>query len=93
MNLAEPVPVIIPGVFAFSFLGSGLDSVIAAQEGIYRSCLAAGRTDCQIHFDIGMIATPRLLASFATLGVIALIPVIVKRLRARSMRSHTAALS
>ncbi|TMJ03337.1 MAG: TVP38/TMEM64 family protein [Alphaproteobacteria bacterium] len=84
---------IIPAVFAFTFLGSGLDSVIAVQEGIYRACLAAGRTDCQIHFNIGMIATPRLLASLATLGVIALIPVIVKRLRARSGRSRTAALS
>jgi uncharacterized membrane protein YdjX (TVP38/TMEM64 family) len=84
---------IIPAVFAFTFLGSGLDSVIAAQEGIYRACLAAGRTDCQIQFNIGMIATPRLLASLATLGVIALIPVIVKRLRARSARSRPAALS
>ena len=84
---------IIPGVFAFTFLGTGLDSVIAAQEGIYRACLAAGRTDCEVHFNIGMIATPRLLASLATLGVIALIPVAVKRLRARNARSRDAALS
>jgi uncharacterized membrane protein YdjX (TVP38/TMEM64 family) len=84
---------IIPAVFAFTFLGSGLDSVIAAQEGIYRACVEAGRSDCQIYFNIGMIATPRLLASLATLGVIALIPVIVKRLRARHTRSRPAALS
>jgi len=84
---------IVPGVFAFTFLGSGLDSVIAVQEGIYRACLAAGRTDCQVHFNLGMIATPRLLASLATLGVIALIPIVVKRLRARGTRSRTAALS
>ena len=84
---------IIPGALAFTFLGSGLDSVIAAQEGVYRACLAAGRADCEIHFNIGMIATPRLLASLATLGVIALIPVIVKRLRARRARSRSAALS
>lgn len=84
---------VVPGTFAFVFFGSGLDSVIAAQESVYRACLAVGRTDCQIHFDIGMIATPRLLASLATLGVIALIPVIVKRLRARATGSHPAALS
>jgi len=84
---------VIPATVAFSFLGSGLDSVIAAQEGIYRACLGAGRTDCQIQFNIGMIATPRLLASLATLGMIALIPVLVKRLRARSARSRPAALS
>ena len=40
-----------------------------------------------------MIATPRLLAALATLGVIALIPVVVKRLRARSARSRPAPLS
>src|SRR4051794_369202 len=84
---------VIPATVAFAFLGSGLDSVIAAQEGIYRACLAAGRTDCQIHFNIGMIATPRLLASLVTLGVIALIPVIMKRLRARRTRTRSAALS
>jgi uncharacterized membrane protein YdjX (TVP38/TMEM64 family) len=84
---------IIPGALAFTFLGTGLDSVIAAQESIYRACLAAGRTDCEIHFNIGMIATPRLLASLATLGVIALIPVALKRLRARNARSRDAALS
>ena len=91
--VAATVIGIIPAVFAFTFLGSGLDSVIAAQEHIYRACLAAGRADCEIHFDIGMIATPRLLASLATLGVIALVPVIVKRLRARTANSRPAALS
>ncbi len=82
---------VIPATFAFAFLGSGLDSVIAAQEVAYRACLAAGRGDCAMQFDIGMIATPRLLAALATLGAIALIPVIVKRVRARAARSQPAA--
>jgi uncharacterized membrane protein YdjX (TVP38/TMEM64 family) len=75
-----------PATFAFTFLGSGLDSVIAAQEKAYRACLAAGRTECPIQFDLGMIVTPQLLAALVTLGVIALLPVVVKRLRARSAR-------
>ena len=74
---------VIPATFAFTFLGSGLDSVIAAQEKTFRACLAAGRGDCELHFDLGMIATPQLLAALVTLGVIALIPVAIKRLRAR----------
>jgi hypothetical protein len=45
-----------------------LDSVLAAQEGPYRACLAAGRSECPIHFDIGAIVTPQLLAAFAALG-------------------------
>lgn len=79
---------IVPATFAFAFLGAGLDSVIAAQEVTYRACLASGRGDCALQFDIGMIATPRLLAALATLGAIALIPVIVKRIRARTARSQ-----
>ncbi len=84
---------IIPAAFAFTFLGTGLDSVIARQEHAYLACLAAGRADCHIQFDIGMIATPRLVASLATLGLIALIPVIVKKLRARSAKSRPAPLA
>lgn len=82
---------IVPATFAFAFLGSGLDSVIAKQEDAYRACLSAGRTDCTLQFDIGMVVTPRLLSALALLGVIALIPVIVKRVRARSARSQPAA--
>ena len=82
---------IIPATFAFPFLGSGLDSVIAAQEEIFRACLATGRTDCHLQFDLRMIATPQLLAALATLGVIALIPVVVKRLRATLAKRGPAA--
>ena len=35
-----------------------------------------------------MIVTPQLLAALATLGAIALIPVAVKRLRARNARAR-----
>ena len=78
---------IIPATVAFSFFGSGLDSVLAAQEKIYRACLASGSTDCHLQFDLSMIVTPRLLAALATLGVIALVPVVVKRLRAKKAGS------
>jgi uncharacterized membrane protein YdjX (TVP38/TMEM64 family) len=74
---------IIPGTFAFAFLGSGLDSVIGAQERVFRACLATGQTDCKLHFDLSMIVQPRLIAALAILGVIVLVPVVVKRLRAR----------
>lgn len=91
--VAATVIGVIPATFAFAFLGSGLDSVIAAQERIFRACLATGRTDCHVSFDLGMIATPRLLAALAVLGVIALIPVVVKRMRARNAASRPARLS
>lgn len=84
---------IVPATFAFAFFGSGLDSVLAAQQGPYSACLAAGRAECPIHFDIGTIVTPQLLAAFAALGALALIPVAIKRLRARHTRSSPAPLT
>jgi uncharacterized membrane protein YdjX (TVP38/TMEM64 family) len=84
---------IVPATFAFAFFGSGLDSVLAAQEGRYRACIAAGRSECSIHFDVSTIVTPQLLAAFAALGALALIPVAIKRLKARHARSSPAPLT
>ena len=73
---------IIPATFAFSLAGAGLDSVIAAQAASYQACLAAGRTDCRIIIDPAQVLTPQLLAALVALGVIALVPVVVRRWRA-----------
>jgi len=72
---------IVPATFAFAFAGAGLDSVIAAQEASHRACLAAGRPDCHLQFDLAAALTPQLLAALVALGIVALIPVVVKRLR------------
>jgi uncharacterized membrane protein YdjX (TVP38/TMEM64 family) len=77
---------IIPGTFAFAFFGTGLDSVIASQEEAYRACLASGRGDCHFEFDIGSLLTPKLIAAFFALGVLALVPVAVRRLRGHKSR-------
>lgn len=81
---------IVPATFAFAFVGAGLDSVISAQEAAYRSCLAAAKVDCRLDFDIRTAITPQLLVALAALGVIALVPVAVKRLRSRSRGSKLA---
>jgi uncharacterized membrane protein YdjX (TVP38/TMEM64 family) len=80
---------IVPGTFAFAFLGSGLDSIIAEQKAVYEACLAAGRDDCEMTFEAGALLTPELIIAFVALGVVALIPVVVRRLRAR--RGHSTA--
>jgi len=74
---------IIPATFAFALVGEGLDSVIAAQEAAYQACLASGRPDCRLDFAISALVTPQLLAAFVALGVVALIPVAVRKWRAR----------
>jgi uncharacterized membrane protein YdjX (TVP38/TMEM64 family) len=75
---------IIPGTFAIAFVGAGLDSVIAAQQAAYHLCLAGGHPDCRLKFHMNAVLTPELVTALAALGVLALIPVVVKHLRARS---------
>lgn len=84
---------VVPATFVFAFFGSGLDSVMVAQEVAYRACVSSGRADCTLQFDLSMIATPKLLAALAAMGVIALVPVAVKRWRARARQTERTALS
>ena len=75
---------IIPGTFAFAFAGAGLDSVLAAQREAFQACQAAreaGDPPCSFQFDPGTLITTELLIAFAALGIVALIPAIVKKLR------------
>ena len=60
-----------------------VDSVIAAQESAYQACIAAGRADCHLNFSMSALVTPQLLAALVALGVVALIPVVVRKWRAR----------
>ena len=73
---------IIPGTFAYAFFGAGLDSAVMAQVTAYRACLAAGRMDCRLDFDPSAAATPQLVCGLIALGVLALIPVAIRRLKA-----------
>jgi len=79
---------IIPGALAFAFAGTGLDSVIAAQKAAYDACLAAGRADCQLTFSAAGILTPRLIGALIALGLLALLPVVVKLLERRKRSAN-----
>jgi len=78
---------IIPATFVYAFAGTGLDSIITAQKNAYQACYAAGRSDCSLTFDAMDILTPQLLGALVALGLLALVPVVVKRLRARRSAS------
>jgi uncharacterized membrane protein YdjX (TVP38/TMEM64 family) len=75
---------IIPAALVYAFAGTGLDSVIAAQKTSYDVCVAAGRADCRLAFNAGDVLTPELIGALIALALLALAPVLVKRLRARS---------
>jgi uncharacterized membrane protein YdjX (TVP38/TMEM64 family) len=72
---------ILPATFTFAIAGEGLDSVIAAQKTAFKACKASGRADCAFDLDLWTILTPQILAAFAALGVLALVPILVKRWR------------
>jgi uncharacterized membrane protein YdjX (TVP38/TMEM64 family) len=78
---------VIPGALVFALAGTGLDSVIAAQKVTYDACMAAGKGGCQMTFNASDVLTPQLIGALIALGLLALVPVVVKRLRARSRAS------
>lgn len=73
----------IPGSFLLALFGAGLDSMIATQEVAYRACLAAGELECRIDFDPANVVTPTLIAALVGLGLLALVPVLARRLLMR----------
>ena len=79
---------IIPGTFAYSLAGNGLDSVIEAQQIAHQSCLAkmgpGGQESCPYALDPGALLTPELIAGLVALGLVALVPVAVKWFRRRA---------
>src|SRR5262249_10510453 len=69
-----------PGSFLLALFGAGLDSMIAAQEPVYRVCLAADGLDCRIDSAPANVVTPMLIAALVGLGLLALLPVLARRL-------------
>ena len=72
---------IIPGTFAFSFLGVGLGSIFESQYADYSACLQSDQAaDCKVAFDAASLVTPELLAGFTLLGIVSLIPIMLKKM-------------
>jgi uncharacterized membrane protein YdjX (TVP38/TMEM64 family) len=74
---------ILPGTTAFSMAGAGLGNAVEAQNRIYKACLAKGPENpdlaCPYTIDTSALVNTELLVGFALLGVVALIPVAIRR--------------
>jgi uncharacterized membrane protein YdjX (TVP38/TMEM64 family) len=79
--LAATVIGIIPGTLAFASAGAALDGVVIAQKVALDACLSSGRADCRFELSLSNVLTPGVLAALGALGLMALIPVAVKRWR------------
>jgi len=79
---------IIPGTLAFSFAGSGLGSVVEAQNAVHAACVARQASEpnleCPYTIDTSNLVTRELVIAFVLIGVVALIPVFAKRWRGRN---------
>ena len=70
---------IVPATFTFATAGAGLDSIIAAQRQAEIRCEAQGGADCRADFHWKALVTPKVLAAFAALGALSLLPVLLRR--------------
>ncbi len=71
---------IIPGGIAYAYIGAGLDSIIEAQQLANPGCAEAGT--CSI--DPKALITTEILIAMAALAVISILPLIIRKLRARN---------
>jgi uncharacterized membrane protein YdjX (TVP38/TMEM64 family) len=73
---------IIPATFAFASAGAGLDSVILAAKAEHARCVAAkGAEACKLAIHASALVTTELVLALLLLGVVALIPVVLRRWR------------
>jgi uncharacterized membrane protein YdjX (TVP38/TMEM64 family) len=80
--VAATVIGIIPATFAFAYVGEGLDSVLDAQMKAHAACIAErGGSACPFDLSLSSLVTTELLIAFAALGVLALVPVALRRWR------------
>jgi uncharacterized membrane protein YdjX (TVP38/TMEM64 family) len=75
---------IIPATFAFASAGAGLDSVILAAKNEYATCVALnGPEKCSLTIQASSLLTRELIQALVLIGVVALIPVVIKKWRKR----------
>ena len=73
---------IIPASFAFASAGAGLDSVVMAAKAEHAACVAQkGIAACELTIRASSLVTRELILALALLGLLALIPVAVKKWR------------
>lgn len=77
---------IIPGTFAFSYLGDTLDRVLIDAKSAYDACVAASGTAgaCQLKIELAQLPIRQILTALTLIGLVALIPPALNKWRARN---------
>lgn len=75
---------IIPGSIAFALIGAGLDTVIDDQALAFRVCAEQnGAENCHASLSPAALISPELLWGLSALGLVALLPVLLRLRKAR----------
>ena len=70
----------------FLRIQSGAVALRQRLDRVIADCLAAGAGNCRLAFDARDVLTSQLIAVLVALGLLALLPVAVKRLKAHRAR-------
>jgi uncharacterized membrane protein YdjX (TVP38/TMEM64 family) len=70
---------IVPASFAMASAGASLAEVVGKRKHAYEACVAAGRAACSYDIGVRHVLTPGILLSLGALGLLALLPVILRR--------------
>jgi uncharacterized membrane protein YdjX (TVP38/TMEM64 family) len=77
---------IAPATIAYSVLGAGLDSIIESELKDHNRCLALGGQHCALNLDPAELFTAPMIAAFLLLGMIALLPPLLKHFRSGALK-------
>ncbi len=80
---------ILPGTLAFASIGAGLDSVVEGAKAAQTACRAATPAGaCPLQIELANLITHEVKIAFVLLGLLALIPVVLKSWRRRHGRAN-----
>lgn len=82
-----------PATFAFAFIGAGFDHIIESHRASLAACEARQGEPCDIAFDAGALLSPQVIAGIIALAVLALVPVVVRRIRTRRRADDTSGVA
>ena len=79
---------IIPATVAFSYLGDTLDRIVVDAKDAYDACvLAKGAGQCKLSIELSQLPIKQILIALTLIGLVALIPPIIKNRRERHAAS------
>lgn len=74
---------IMPATFAYSYVGAGIGSVLANENDRYQQCLVQNTGACEFEVSASSFFSQELIIGLVAMGVVALIPIILKKFKQR----------